>query len=200
LASPGESIVDAAKRVIERWANLEQQIVADDNRTDELRMILHAKEGESVIDVANRTIEEAKTAVSGATQDARNYWSMVVSGWEQCTGCATPEEARNRISAMECASAALESRIAEARKAAGIDHNTSLAEWINDARNKLASAIVPLPKPKMVEVGQKWAFVMTATSGPESGNVYLAGRFRNAWSHHYGALVDDTRTGFYLGT
>ena len=115
LASPGESIVDAAKRVMDRCASLEQQIVADDNRTDELRKILHAKEGESIIDAAKR-------------------------------------------------------------------------------------AIIPLPKPEKVEPGQRWAFVMKATSGPEDGNVYLAGRFRNAWGNHYGALVDDVRTGFYLGT
>jgi uncharacterized protein YeeX (DUF496 family) len=207
LASPGESIVDAAKRVIERWANLEQQIVADDNRTDELRMILYAKEGESVIDAAKRTIEEARAAVSGATQDARNYWSMVVSGWEQCTGCATPEEVRNRINTVECASAALESGIIEARKAAGINHEkpgsgvyTSLAEWCKDALEKLAIAIVPLPKPEKVEAGQKWAFVMTATSGPENESPLLAGRFKNAWGQHYGALNEDLASGFYLGT
>lgn len=115
LASPGESIVDAAKRTMDRCANLEGQIVADDNRTDELRKILHAKEGESVVDAAKR-------------------------------------------------------------------------------------AIIPLPKPEKIKPGQRWAFVMKATSGPEDGNAYLAGRFRNAWGNHYGALTYDIRTGFYLGT
>lgn len=56
LGGTGESIVDAAKRVMDRCASLEQQIIADDNRTDELRKILHAKEGESVIDAAKRAI------------------------------------------------------------------------------------------------------------------------------------------------
>jgi uncharacterized protein YeeX (DUF496 family) len=56
LASPGESIVDAAKRAMDRCANLEQQITAYDNRTDELRKILHAKEGANIFDVAKRAI------------------------------------------------------------------------------------------------------------------------------------------------
>jgi hypothetical protein len=39
-----------------RCADLEHQIVGDDNRTDELRKLLHAKEGENLVDAAKRVI------------------------------------------------------------------------------------------------------------------------------------------------
>lgn len=77
----------------------------------------------------------------------------------------------SEVRAANRASNHLEDAIVEARKAAGIDHEkpgsgdyTSLAKWCSDARAKLASAIIPLPKPEKVEAGQKWARVARITS------------------------------------
>lgn len=92
--------------------------------------------------------------------------------------------------------------ISRAREFAGLaQHDTkSIVDWCRDAREKLATAIIPLPKPEKVEAGQKWAFVMTAKSGLEPGNRYLAGRFADSERKDYAAFHGDLLSGFYLGT
>jgi hypothetical protein len=81
LGGTGESIVDATKRVMDRCASLEQQIIADGNRTDELRKILHAKEGESVIEVAKRFAEQLSTS-----ERASNLFETAIVGARKAAG------------------------------------------------------------------------------------------------------------------
>jgi len=49
------------------------------------------------------------------------------------------------------------------------DSMVDIVQWIEDTQKRLASAIIPLPKPERVEPGQKWAFIGTCHHSNNDG-------------------------------
>jgi hypothetical protein len=76
---------------------------------------------------------------------------------------------------------------------------THHADEIMAMRAKLASAIVPLPKPERVEPGQRWAHVMICRENG-ANEVRPVWRFTDADGYPFSAFGAGMETAIYLGT
>jgi hypothetical protein len=55
------------------------------------------------------------------------------------------------------------------KSAIAVDSLVDVAQWVEDAQKKLASAIISFPKPDKVEPGQKWAMVVKCNRAHADG-------------------------------